>query len=56
MEDNLSLDRAGDGSSGNASDGEQEVKLRPPPAAAAWFLTGPRLVPVRGLGVGDPLL
>ena len=33
VEDNLSMVRAGDGSSGNTSDGEQEVKLRPPPAA-----------------------
>ena len=33
VEDNLSMVRAGDASSGNTSDGEQEVKLRPPPAA-----------------------
>ena len=54
--------RVGDGSGSNVSDGEQwgvadEASLARPPLTAccvAQFLTGHGLVPVRGLGVGDP--
>ena len=50
----------GDGSGGNASDGERQMKLcllaRPPltSCCAAWFLTGCGPVLVHGPGVGGP--
>ena len=49
----------GDCSGGNASDGEWQMKLRShrpllTSGCVAGFLTGCGLVPVHGLGVGDP--
>ena len=62
VEDNFSTDGsgAGDGSGGNASDGERQMNLRllahPPLTSCclAWFLTGCRPVLVCGPGVGHP--
>ena len=64
MEDNFSMDGGGgwgDGSGYNGRDGEprgvaDETSLCRLPltfCCAAWPLTGHRLVPVHGLGVGD---
>ena len=67
MEDNFSTDRSGagvgNGSGGNASDGEQwgttadEASLTRPPLTSccvARFLTGRGPILVHGPGVGDP--
>ena len=61
MEANFSTDGMGDGSGGNASDGEQwraadEALLTHPPLTsycAAQFLTRRRPVQVHSLGAGD---
>ena len=65
MEDRFSMDGrggVGDGSGGNASDGERweaagEASLAGPPltfCCAARFLKGREPVPVHGPGVGEP--
>ena len=61
MEDNFSTDGGGDDDSGsNASDGGQHMKLcllaclLLTSCCVAQFLIGHGLVPVCGLGVGDP--
>ena len=61
MEDSFSMDQGrGDGSGGNASDGERQMKLR---LLARHHLllcsmapNRPWMVSVHGLGVGEPLL
>lgn len=62
MQKSFSTDGSGDGSGGNANDGEgrgaaaDAASLFTPPLTSccvAGFLTGRRLVPVGGPGVGD---
>ena len=57
MEDSFSMGRAWgeDGSVGDASDGERQIKLHSLTSRfVARFLTGLRPVMVRGPGIGDP--